>query len=75
METIVGLVAAGLGVALVPELFRSSNREGVVFRDLAGEQHTYSAPDWFSLAGRAIVWRSLFVPARRVHDGRSPRFA
>lgn len=36
METIVGLVAAGLGVALVPELFRSSNRDGVVFRDLAG---------------------------------------
>ncbi|MEP9348330.1 LysR substrate-binding domain-containing protein [Xanthobacter sp. KR7-225] len=36
METIIGLVATGLGVALVPELFRSSNRDGVIFRDLAG---------------------------------------
>ncbi|WP_175942421.1 LysR family transcriptional regulator [Burkholderia pyrrocinia] len=36
METIIGLVSAGLGVALVPELFRSSNREGVIFRDIAG---------------------------------------
>ncbi len=36
METIIGLVAAGLGVALVPELFRLSNREGVIFRDLVG---------------------------------------
>lgn len=36
METIIGLVSAGLGIALVPELFRSSNREGVIFRDIAG---------------------------------------
>ncbi|CAI0932692.1 LysR family transcriptional regulator [Serratia entomophila] len=36
METIIGLVAAGLGVALVPELFRAPNREGVIFRDLVG---------------------------------------
>ncbi|RWQ15347.1 LysR family transcriptional regulator [Mesorhizobium sp.] len=36
METIVGLVAAGLGVALVPGLFGEAGREGVVFRDLAG---------------------------------------
>ncbi|WP_027163453.1 LysR family transcriptional regulator [Mesorhizobium sp. WSM1293] len=36
METIVGLVAAGLGVALVPALFGETVREGVAFRDLAG---------------------------------------
>jgi DNA-binding transcriptional LysR family regulator len=36
METIVGLVAAGLGVALVPSLFSESPREGVLFRELAG---------------------------------------
>ena len=35
METMIGLVAAGLGVALVPELSQSSTRDGVVFRDLA----------------------------------------
>lgn len=36
METIIGLVAAGLGVAVVPELFRSSFREGVIYRDVEG---------------------------------------
>lgn len=36
METIIGLVAAGLGVALVPEAFLSSGREGVAFRHLDG---------------------------------------
>ncbi len=36
METIIGLVAAGLGVALVPSLFNDMPREGVVFRELIG---------------------------------------
>jgi DNA-binding transcriptional LysR family regulator len=36
METIISLVAAGLGVAVVPELFRSSPRDGVVFRNVEG---------------------------------------
>lgn len=36
METIVGLVASGLGVALVPSLFSETAREGVIFRELTG---------------------------------------
>ena len=36
METVLGLVAAGLGVALVSSPFRETGREGVVFRALAG---------------------------------------
>ncbi|SCB33690.1 LysR family transcriptional regulator [Rhizobium multihospitium] len=36
METIVGLVAASLGVSLVPEAFLSSKREGVIFRQIDG---------------------------------------
>jgi DNA-binding transcriptional LysR family regulator len=36
METIIGLVAADLGVALVPSLFSGTPREGVVFRELCG---------------------------------------
>lgn len=36
METIVGLVAAGLGVALVPELFKDVGWRGVAFRTLKG---------------------------------------
>jgi DNA-binding transcriptional LysR family regulator len=36
METIIGLVAAGLGVALVPELFKATGWDGVVFRPIGG---------------------------------------
>lgn len=36
METIIGLVAAGLGVSVVPKLFRSFPRDGVVYRDIQG---------------------------------------
>lgn len=36
METIAGLVAAGFGVALVPEAFREAGYRGVVFRELKG---------------------------------------
>lgn len=36
MQTIIGLVAAGIGVALVPASLRRFHREGVVYRDLDG---------------------------------------
>jgi DNA-binding transcriptional LysR family regulator len=36
METIVGLVAAGLGVALVPRPFETTGWAGVVFRSIGG---------------------------------------
>lgn len=36
METVLGLVAAALGVALVPSLFSETTRDGVVFRELSG---------------------------------------
>lgn len=48
METVIGLVASGFGVAVVPALFRSSDREGVIFRDLVG-------------AGTPIPYRVGFV--------------
>lgn len=36
METIIGLVAAGIGVSLVPERPPGASHPGVVFRPLAG---------------------------------------
>jgi DNA-binding transcriptional LysR family regulator len=40
MQTIVNLVAAGLGLAWVPESVREFQRSGVVYRHLAGRQAT-----------------------------------
>lgn len=48
METIVGLVAAGLGVALVPELFRTAGWDNVVFRTIGGAAVPYEV---------ALAWR------------------
>lgn len=50
METILGLVAAELGVAVVPDLFRTSGWERVVFRTLRGP----GAPIDYYLA---LAWR------------------
>jgi DNA-binding transcriptional LysR family regulator len=49
METIVGLVAAGLGVALVPELFKASGWNGVVFRSIG-----FAKPVPYEVA---LAWR------------------
>ncbi|KWV58385.1 LysR family transcriptional regulator [Bradyrhizobium macuxiense] len=48
METIVGLVAAGLGVALVPELFRTTGWDNVVFRTIGDAAVPYEV---------ALAWR------------------
>jgi DNA-binding transcriptional LysR family regulator len=37
MQTLIGLVAAGVGVSLVPESVRALTRSGVVYRPLAGD--------------------------------------
>jgi DNA-binding transcriptional LysR family regulator len=50
METIVGLVAAGLGVALVPRLFETTGWAGVVFRSIGG----VAAPVPYDVA---LAWR------------------
>ncbi|HWK46890.1 MAG TPA: LysR family transcriptional regulator [Stellaceae bacterium] len=59
METIVSLVAAGLSVALVPNLFNEAGRDGVVFRPLAGP----GSPVPYEVA---LAWR---------RDDRSPALA
>ena len=48
IRTVLGLVAAGLGVSLVPESVAGGERAGVVFRPLAGRARTVDL---------ALAWR------------------
>lgn len=52
MQTIVSLVSAGMGVALVPQSLRNLRRTGVVYRPLAGQ-----AP----IVETGLVWRTADV--------------
>jgi len=45
-SVLLALVAAGLGVALVPESVRAAGPEGVVFRDVAGVEQVDLAMAW-----------------------------
>jgi DNA-binding transcriptional LysR family regulator len=49
MQTIVGLVAGGIGVALVPESLRNLRRKGVAYRAVSGLSPTVEL---------GVVWRS-----------------
>jgi DNA-binding transcriptional LysR family regulator len=40
MQTIISLVAANMGVALVPASLQNLQRAGVVYKPLEGEYHT-----------------------------------
>ncbi|CAB5081788.1 LysR family regulatory protein [Burkholderia cenocepacia] len=64
MQTIVSLVSAGMGVALVPQSLRNLRRTGVVYRPLAG-----SAP----VVETGLVWRTgrREPRARRFHRRRA----
>ncbi|MBS0519809.1 MAG: LysR family transcriptional regulator [Proteobacteria bacterium] len=74
METILGLVAAELGVALVPDLFRATGWDRVVFRPLRGP----GAPVDYRVA---LAWRrndpaaalSAFLSASGVRPGGKTR--
>lgn len=48
MHTIVGLVSAGMGVALVPDSVRVLHREGVVYRGMKGEA---------TVVETIVIWR------------------
>jgi len=68
MQTIVSLVSAGMGVALVPQSLRHLRRTGVVYRPLAG-----TVP----MIETGLVWRSAevspvlaaFIEIVRAHAG------
>jgi DNA-binding transcriptional LysR family regulator len=48
MQTLIGLVASGLGIALVPDSVSRLAREDVVYRDLSG---------WAPTVDLALAWR------------------
>ncbi|WP_258002389.1 LysR family transcriptional regulator [Burkholderia sp. WAC0059] len=52
MQTIVSLVSAGMGVALVPQSLRNLRRTGVAYRPLAGARATIET---------GLVWRTAEV--------------
>ncbi|MBR1219286.1 LysR family transcriptional regulator [Bradyrhizobium sp. U87765 SZCCT0131] len=68
MPTIVGLVAGGLGVALVPASLRQARRDGVAFRPLAVDaprsvSHVDTVAAW--MAARASPVREAFLAVAR----------
>ncbi|WP_341892733.1 LysR family transcriptional regulator [Variovorax sp. YR752] len=58
MQTIVNLVSAGLGLALVPQAMRSLQRPGIVYRDLPA-----ALADGAPRAETSLVWRPDAPPA------------
>lgn len=72
VATIVGLVAAGLGVALVPEALRSIGIKGVAYRPLR-EKEARSAMWMVLKAGRLPVLESRFLELAREMGAGTPR--
>jgi DNA-binding transcriptional LysR family regulator len=64
-HTIVGLVAAGIGLAIMPASMQRSRIEGVVFRTLAGEAVTVLKMSWLA-DNRSLVLHNLLDVARKV---------
>jgi DNA-binding transcriptional LysR family regulator len=71
MQTIVGLVAGGIGVALVPASLRNLNRAGVVYRAVRGLSPTVEMGAVWRRDERSPVVRSFLKVVDEVcrHDG------
>ena len=52
MQTVIGLVAAGVGISLVPESVRALVRHGVTYRPLDGRGAERPAGDGVARGGR-----------------------
>src|SRR5690606_21905521 len=65
-STTVALVAAGLGVALVPESAAALNLDGVVFRSVDSDRRLDLALAWVADRPRPVVTRLL--EALHTHD-------
>lgn len=66
-HTIIGLVAAGLGVSVVPATMRHSRLEGVVFLDLEGRGETVLEMAW-KTDGSSRVLRNFLKVAMETAD-------
>ena len=60
MQTIVSLVSAGMGVALVPQSLRHLRRTGVVYRPLS-ESGSLPGSDAGPFVETGLVWRAAEV--------------
>lgn len=64
-HTIVGLVAAEIGIAIVPASMRYSHMEGVVFNKIAGNAETVLKMAWLA-ADESLVLQNFLDVAREV---------
>lgn len=64
-HTVIGLVAAGIGIAVVPASMERSRIEGVVFRKIAGKAETVLSMAWIA-GNESLVLRNFIEVAREV---------
>jgi DNA-binding transcriptional LysR family regulator len=79
MQTVVGLVAAGIGISLVPDSVRSLGRHGVTYRELAAGPTVELAMAWRAddrspvlAAFRAVVRERRDGPRQGERERREP---
>jgi len=63
-HTVIGLVAAGIGVAVLPASMQRSRIEGAVFRTIAGAAETVLYMAWVS-GNQSLVLRNFLAVARK----------
>ncbi len=64
-HTVIGLVAAGIGIAVVPASMERSRIEGVVFRKIAGKAETVLSMAWIA-GNESLVLQNFIDIARNV---------
>jgi DNA-binding transcriptional LysR family regulator len=64
-HTVIGLVAAGLGIAVVPASMQRSRFEGVVFRALSGGTETILDMAWVT-GNQSLILQNFIHVARKV---------
>jgi DNA-binding transcriptional LysR family regulator len=71
-HTVIGLVAAGLGIAVVPASMERSRIEGVVFRKIAGKAETVLSMAWIAGNESLILQNFIDVTRKVVRSIASP---
>ena len=78
MQTVIGLVAAGVGISLVPESVRALVRRGVTYRPLTGDapavrlEMAWRAADESSVLAAFLTQARAAAPAEGERDQRGP---
>ena len=61
IQTIISLVSAGMGIAIVPASIRSLNRERVLYRSLSGAAATTATAVAYEKANRSMILRGFLT--------------